>query len=275
MLQMILKSFRILLSLVILFLIPPVFGEDKIDIWSNKKKQEISSSEQKTLDKEEQKQVLQKDTNLNSNSLIQEETLNKSIESKVYGIYDPANFNLNLNMWSSTKSEDIKSSLQRIKKINLSTTSNEILENILLSFSYPPEGMSEKEFVDMKIDWLIDNQKTELIEKFLKQNSEFEGKKRAIQFLVDESISSANIKEGCEKIGFIDSTIKDPYLEKFKIYCLVFNSKKNEAQLLLDLLREQGKSDKYFDDKINFLLEISEKTTQKINEKKFIKFLFI
>ena len=272
MLQMILKSFRILLSLVILFLIPPVFGEDKIDIWSNKKKQEISSSEQKTQDKEEQKQVLQKDTNLNSNSLIQEETLNKSIESKVYGIYDPANFNLNLNMWSSTKSEDIKSSLQRIKKINLSTTSNEILENILLSFSYPPEGMSEKEFVDMKIDWLIDNQKIELLEKFLKQNSEFEGKKRAIQFLVDESISSANIKEGCEKIGFIDSTIKDSYLEKFKIYCLVFNSKKNEAQLLLDLLREQGKSDKYFDDKINFLLEISEKTTQKINEKNLLNF---
>ena len=269
---MILKSFRILLSLVILFLIPPVFGEDKIDIWSNKKKQEISSSEQKTQDKEEQKQVLQKDTNLNSNSLIQEETLNKSIESKVYGIYDPANFNLNLNMWSSTKSEDIKSSLQRIKKINLSTTSNEILENILLSFSYPPEGMSEKEFVDMKIDWLIDNQKIELLEKFLKQNSEFEGKKRAIQFLVDESISSANIKEGCEKIGFIDSTIKDSYLEKFKIYCLVFNSKKNEAQLLLDLLREQGKSDKYFDDKINFLLEISEKTTQKINEKNLLNF---
>ena len=30
------------------------------------------------------------------------------------------------------------------------------------------------------------------------------------------------LKEGCEKIEFIDSTIKDAYLEKFKIYCLGF-----------------------------------------------------
>ena len=54
-------------------------------------------------------------------------------------------------------------------------------------------------------------------------------------------------------------------MEKFKIYCLVFN-KKPQAQLL-DLLREQKQSDKFFDDKINFLLGISEKTSNKINEK--------
>ena len=64
-------------------------------------------------------------------------------------------------------------------------------------------------------------------------------KKKAVQYLVDQSISQANIKEGCNKIEFIDSTIKDAYLEKFKIYCLVFNNKKSEAQLLLDLLRNK------------------------------------
>ena len=62
------------------------------------------------------------------------------------------------------------------------------------------------------------------------------------------------LRKGCEKIEFIDSTIKDAYLEKFKIYCLVFNNKKSQAQLLLDLLREQKQSDKFFDDKIKFLL---------------------
>ena len=50
------------------------------------------------------------------------------------------------------------------------------------------------------------------------------------------------LKAGCEKIEFIDAKIKDSYLEKFKIYCLVFNDKKAEAQLLLDLLREQKQS---------------------------------
>ena len=78
-----------------------------------------------------------------------------------------------------------------------------------------------------------------------------------MQVLVDHNISQANIKKGCEKIDFIDSTIKDAYLEKFKIYCLIFNNKNSQAQLLLDLLREQNQSDKFFDDKINFLLKIT------------------
>ena len=79
-------------------------------------------------------------------------------------------------------------------------------------------------------------------------------KVKLFNILVDKNIASANIKEGCEKIKFIDAKIKDAYLEKFKIYCLVFNDKKTEAQLLLDLLREQKLSSKFYDDKINFLL---------------------
>ena len=85
-------------------------------------------------------------------------------------------------------------------------------------------------------------------------------------------ILRANIKEGCNKIKFIGSSIKDPYLEKFKIYCLVLNNRNTQAQLLLDLLREQKKSDNFFDDKINFLLGISDKTSEKINEKNLLNF---
>ena len=61
-------------------------------------------------------------------------------------------------------------------------------------------------------------------------------------------------------------------MEKFKIYCLVFNNKKSQAQLLLDLLREQKQSDKFFDDKINFLLGITNETSNKINEKNLLNF---
>ena len=137
-------------------------------------------------------------------------------------------------MWSTTKAEDLRSSLKRLNKIELSKSSNEILEMILFSFSYPPQGMTEKEFVNLKINWLIKNDRVDLIESFLKQNEQFDNKSKAVQYLVDKNIASANIKEGCEKIRFIDAKIKDAYLEKFKIYCLVFNNKKPEAQLLLD-----------------------------------------
>ena len=132
--------------------------------------------------------------------------------------------------------------------------------------------MSEKEFVKLKIDWLIQNDRKDLIESFLKQNDQFDSKSRAVQYLVDKNIASANIKEGCEKIKFIDARIKDSYLEKFKIYCLIFNDKKPDAQLLLDLLREQKQSDKFYDDKINFLLGVTDKTSKKINEKNLLNF---
>jgi hypothetical protein len=162
--------------------------------------------------------------------------------------------------------------LKRLQKIELSKSSSEILETILLSFSYPPKGMAENEFVDLKINWLIKNDRVDLIENFLKQNEEFEGKSKAVQYLVDNNIASGNIKEGCKKIKFIDASIKDAYLEKFKIYCLVFNDKKPEAQLLLDLLREQKQSSKFYDDKINFLLGVTDKTSKKVNEKNLLNF---
>ena len=94
---------------------------------------------------------------------------------------------------------------------------NEILEAILFSFSYPPQGMTDKEFTDIKIEWLIRHDRINLIESFLKQNQQFDSKSKAVQYLVDKKIASGNVKEGCEKIKFIDEKIKDSYLEKFKI----------------------------------------------------------
>ncbi len=274
---MILKSFKKFLGLLIFFLIflqiYQIESEEKIDIWENKKKNETIID--KNLNNSDQKKtnLIINQTGTNKNEIeIDEKLISNKEEAKVFGVYDPADYNFNLNMWSSTNAEDVRSSIKRLKKIKLSKTSNEILENILLSFSYPPEGMEDKEFVELKINWLIENERLGLIENFLKQNKEFNGKKRAVQYLVNENISQANIKEGCKKIEFIDSTIKDAYLEKFKIYCLVFNNKKPQAQLLLDLLREQKQSDKFFDDKINFLLGISDKTSNKINEQNLLNF---
>ena len=273
---MILKNFSKFLSLFIFFFFTSqIHGDEKIEIWKNQNLKKDNNSEESSdnsssntdkglssLNKIEKKQKIQ----------ITDGPIETSEEARVFGVYDPEEYNFNLNMWSNTKAEDVRASIKRLKKIKLSKTSNDILENILLSFSYPPVGMNEKEFAQLKINWLIENDRIDLIESFLKQNKDFEGKGRAVQYLVDQNISEANIKKGCEKIKFIDSTIRDSYLEKFKIYCLVFNKKDSQARLLLDLLREQNQSDKFFDDKINFLLKISDKTSSKINEKNLLNF---
>ena len=272
---MILKSSKKFLSLLIIFLFfSPIQSEEKIDIWKNNKskKEEIKSTDQKDTNSNK-KLNFKIDINKNVNQTIKiDENLNDSERDRVFGVFDPEDYNFNLNMWSTTNADDVRASIKRLKKIKLSKTSSELLENVLLSFSYPPEGMEEKEFIQLKINWLIDNNKKDLIEEFLKLNDDFYGKSKVVQFLVDDSIAQANIKKGCEKIKFIDSNIKDSYLEKFKIYCLVFNNKKSQARLLLDLLREQKQSDKFFDDKINFLLGISSQTSDKVNDKNLLNF---
>ncbi len=271
---MILKSFRYFFTLLLIFLfISKTNAEDSIDIWKNKKTDQNSILKNPTTENRINVEIQSAEKVVPDKDIkIEGGVSSVDNEVKIFGIYDPEDYNFNINMWSSTNAEDVRASLKRLKKIKLSKTSNEILENILLSFSFPPDGMNEKEFVNLKLNWLIDNNRSELIEEFLKQNKEFNGKSKAVQYLVDENIASANIKNGCDKIEFIDSTIKDAYLEKFKIYCLVFNNKNSEAQLLLDLLREQNQSDKFFDDKINYLLGITSKTTNKINEKNLLNF---
>ena len=269
-----LKSFNYLLGLLIIFSFTILKSEEEIDIWKNNKEKKTLIEDKKLIEKDIQKLNLDsiKTIKLNNSVKIENETFNEKTESEIFGIYDPADNDFTLRMWSNTNAEDIKASLKRIEKIKLSKTANKILEKILLSFSYAPKGMSQGEFANLKINWLINNQRSDLIESFLKQNEEFKGKDKAVQFLVDKNIAQADIQEGCKKIKFIDAKIKDAYLEKFKIYCLIFNNKKSEAQLLLDLLREQNQSDKFYDDKINFLLGVSSKTTNKINEKNLLNF---
>jgi len=250
-------------------------AEESVDIWKKEIKKEESlnvpteeESKQKIKIKKEKKNQEITSTNIE----IGENTQTENLERNIYGIFDPQENNFDLEMWSNTKGEDIQSLFKRINKIKLSKSAEDIFINTIMTYSYLPQGMSDEDFLDLKIDWLIKNDKTDLLENFLNKNNNFKGKKKTIQYLVDKNIAKADLKEGCKKSEFISKEIKDPYLEKFKIYCLIFNDKKNEAQLIFDLLREQKLSDKFFDNKINFLLGIKEQTTSKIKDDNLLNF---
>ena len=271
-----LSRYICLLIFTILFL--PLHAEEEVDIWNKKEKNEnsdisqVNESEKNDSNLSINSKVFNT-SNINNNIQIENAVLKTSQDLKIFGIYDPAENDFNLNMWSLTDANDVRSSIKRINKINLSNTSKKLFEKTFFSFAYPPKGMDEKEFIDLKINWMINNKRSDLIEQFLKQNNTFHNKKKVIQYLVDENIAKADIKKGCEKVNFLDKSIKDSYLEKFKIYCLVFNDKKNEDQLLYDILREQNQSDKFFDDKINYLLGITNKTGNKVKEDNLLNFL--
>jgi len=271
---MTLKSLNKYISFFILFIsFLPINAEEKIDIWSKDKKENTETNKLKDnkINSAVGSEIINT-SKIDKDIQIEGKILDNSQEIKIFGIYDPEENNFDLNMWTQTEAEKVRSSFNRINKIQLSNTATKLFENTILSFAYPPKSMDEKEFVTLKIDWMIENKKIDLIEKFLKQNNTFPNKKKLIQYLVDSNIAKANIKEGCNKINFLDKNIKDSYLEKFKIYCLVFNKKKNEAQLQFDILKEENQSDKFFNDKINFLLGITNKTSKKIKDDNLLNF---
>ena len=59
--------------------------------------------------------------------------------------------------------------------------------------------MDNKEFVNLKLNWMIKNKRSDLIEQFLNQNEKFYNKKKIVQYVVDDSISKANIKKVVRK----------------------------------------------------------------------------
>ena len=249
------------------------FGEDEpADIWGKQEDQKKQSNEKDN----------QKDFTIESPILSDDVTKvvikidENQIEergSSIIGIFDPEENNFNLNMWSQTDGEDIKKILKRIDKLKLSKLSEDLLFQVLFTNAYSPKkNLNDEEFLKIKIDWLIKKKRIKDLETLLKNNPETGHNSKAVKFLINEHLSSADIKSACDKINFIDRKVQNTYLEKFRIYCLVNNDLKDEAQLIFDLLKERGLNDEFFEDKINFLLGITDKSTPKILDNNLLNF---
>ncbi len=259
-------------SLIILISAPLLAeDEDTIDIWKKNQNEDLSKVESQPLE-QIKNPIIDENKKIAISNPIEEQLPILADEKLLYGIWDPDTYDFELSMWANTDGKSIQKTISRIDKLQLSPTAENIFLNTLFAYSHPPEDLSEEEFLKIKINWLIRNKKDKLIEEFLERNNDFPNKNRIIQYLVDRNISKANLKEGCKKINFIGKDIKDPYLEKFKIYCLIFNNKKNQAQLLHDILKEQNQSDKFFDNAINFLLGVSDNKIKKIKDNNLLNF---
>ena len=246
-------------------------GNSAVDIWEKKKKENQQKEIQQDITIESP--ILSEDINKIVIKIDENEIVNQ--ENSVIGIFDPEENNFNLNMWTQTDGEDIKKVLKRINKLKLSKLSEDLLFKVLFTNAYSPtKNLNSEEFLKIKINWLIKKKRIIDLETFLKNNLEVGQNSKAIRFLVDEYLSSADIEGACDKINFIDKKVQDNYLEKFRIYCLINSDRKDEAQLIFDLLKEKGFTDSFFEDKINFLLGVSGTTVQKVSDKNLLNFYF-
>ena len=270
-----LNKFKLLLVFFVALIFSSVFAEEEaIDIWQDKENQNGQNTQ---IDSEK---------NITIESPILSDDINKIVikieeneigdqDRSVIGIFDPEENNFNLNMWSQSDGEDIKKILKRINKLNLSPLSEDLLFQILFTNAYPPmANLNSEEFLKIKINWLIEKKRIKDLVTLLKNNPEVGQNSKAIKFLINEYLSLADIKSACDTINFIDPKVQNSYIDKFTIYCLINNDRKDEAQLIFELLKESGFKDKFFEDKINFLLGITKTTTQDILDDNLLNFYF-
>jgi hypothetical protein len=251
-------------------------SQEPIDIWSleGKKSTEkidvIKNLEEKDI---EQNSIYKMQSLKDDESNIEEDQTLPSNEIKIVGLYDPAENGLDINMWSNSNGDQILNIFKRINKMDLSKDASEILDILLLTNAhYPKINISKDQFLELKSNWLIKSSKLQLIERYLLKNQIINEHPKLTKLLVDDYLSRSEVKKACEIFSKIKEPILDDYLSKFNIYCLVNNNKKEEAQLLLDLKKELGFEDKFYEKKINYLVGYTNQPETAISENTILDF---
>tara|TARA_B100000780_G_C21104511_1_gene445930 strand:- start:519 stop:2090 length:1572 start_codon:yes stop_codon:yes gene_type:complete len=208
----------------------------------------------------------------NSTDIKQDETLiSKKIE--IVGLYDPAKNGLNIGMWDNSDGDQILNLITNINKINLSKDASEILDIVLLTNSYyPKKNITKEQFLEIKSNWLIKSSNLKLIEDYLLNNHLINKSSKLTKHLVEYYLSRSEIEKACKIFYKNEDLIEDEYLSKFNIYCLVNNNKFEQAQLLLDLKKELGFKDKFYEKKISYLMGYNDQPDTNISENTILDF---
>jgi len=265
----------ILLTIVLFSNINSLHAEEEaVDIWNIEEKKEIEES-----DNEINSENLQPELNLKIDfgkidttnlEVIKDEDVNANIN--LAGIYDPSDYGLSIDMWSNSNGEDLIKILKRLEKIEFSKDTNELIKISLLTNSYiPSKNISEAEFINFKLNYLLKNNNLDLIKSYLIKNPNSPNNSKLIKYYVESYLSDSDLENACKIFDDVN-IIDDDYLIKFKIYCLINRGNREEAQLLFDLVKESNFNDVFFENKFNILMGYSEVSKDEISEKNILEF---
>ena len=267
------------LSIIIISLLlslPSIAEEKPVDIWNLEKQESDSVSEENlSLEKTEQESQsniykIQADKNKDSIKLDQDLT-SKTI--KIAGLYDPEDYGLSISMWSNSDGLLLKKLFESINKYDLSEDASEILNISLLTNAYhPSQNITDDEFLKFKTNWLIKDSNFELIEEYLIKNQITNLHPELMKYMVDRYLSQSDLKKSCEIFSKIKEPLEDEYLSKFNLYCLINYGKNEEAQLILDLKKELGFQDEYYENKINYLFGYIDEANKDVSENSILDF---
>ena len=256
------------------------YADDKpVDIWNIDKadNEENNDSANSNITKDEE--IKKKQTDIygmqsqKTTNLIELDNELNSRQINITGLYDPEDYGLDINMWSNSDGDQLKNIFNKLEKIKLSKDAKELLNiSLLTNAHYPKNNISEKEFLKIRSDWLMRNSNLELIEEYLTKNQIINLHPKLSRYLVDQYLVDGNLEKACDFFSKNLQPINNEYLIKFNIYCLINSNKIEEAQLILDLKKELGFQDKYYETKLNYLLGYTSKIDKNISEKSILDF---
>ena len=267
------------LSIIIISLllsISSIAEEKPVDIWNlDKKETQNISEENLSVEKNEetsQSSIYKMQSDKKEESIkLDEELTSKTI--KIAGLYDPQDYGLSISMWSNSDGSILKKLFNNIDKYNLSKDASEILNiSLLTNAYYPNQNITEEEFLKFKTNWLIKESNLELIEEYLIKNQITNLHPELMRYMVDKYLSESNVKKSCEIFSKIKEPLQNEYLSKFNLYCLINYGKNEEAQLILDLKKELGFNDEYFENKVNYLFGYMDEANKEISENSILDF---
>ena len=266
---------KFFLTIFILFSFYSYAEEEPVDIWNIDKENIEQNSLKKTTDNQintNEISIYEMQSKKKVENIKLDQNLNLN-EIKLLGLYDPEEFDLDLNMWINSDGDQLKNIFSKLYKINFSEDAKEIMNiSVLTNSYYPKKNISKNEFLKFKSDWLIKNSDFDLIKEYLIKNQALDLQPEITKYYINEYLSNYEIKRACDIFSENLNPINDEYLSKFEIYCLIKSNKNNEAQIIFDLKKELGFKDLYFEKKINILFGYSNEIDESISEKTILDF---
>ena len=265
-----------LLNLLLFVLLIPnsSYTNEPIDIWDLENVKNKNKIEKENESIEEN---INKLSNIKKDSsnlvLVEEEEKFISNELNLVGLYDPADNDLNLNMWELSDGEKIIKLVEKIHKIKLSHDAKNIYKKLILTNAFPPENNIDiSEFINLKIKWLIENDDLNLIKDFIIKNDKGEFNSKLAKHYLDKNLSLGKIEKSCELFSIMKTIPNTEYILKYKIYCLIHADQREVAQLQYDLVKESGFKDDFFDKSFNYLMGYISDPEIKISEESLLNF---
>jgi len=266
------KILKLLIKkLIILFFflfINQAFSNEPVDIWNTNEKK----NEEVKIENNDEMISNQNTQSVDQTILVQEDQNITAKEKLLFGIYDPAENDLSLNMWEKSNKDKVIKLINKLNKLNLSQDAKKIYNKVILTNTFVPDTFTKNEFLKLKIDWLVKNKDLKLIDQFILNNNNQIIDANLLNFYLDDHLAEGDLENACKVFDIITFLPDDIYTSKFQIYCLIYKNKNELAQVQYDLLKENNFEDKLFESQFNYLMGYSKNKINKISENKILDF---